>query len=330
MANIHCLIIDRITQAIPFNRIDVNELQIPEGISLADPEFHKSSRVDLLLGAEAFFDLMCIGRIKRVEIQPAWQKTLLGWIVSGNLFSGESKPEKAICNLVVNDQLNSSIRQFWQIEHIERQNTRSPEERTCEEHFARIYKRNKEGRFIVALPVRKEQLQKIGDSKECAFQRFNSLEKRLNRQPQLKKEYAAFMHEYLELGHMQEITQDSVRWDNQPQYYLPHHCVLKESSVTIKLRVVFDASCKSSSGISFNDALLVGPVLQQDLFSILLRFRSFKYLMVSNIAKMYRQISLDEGQTPLQHIVWRDDPSEDQGLRVADINLPMGQHLHHT
>jgi len=34
------------------------------------------------------------------------------------------------------------------------------------------------------------------------------------------------------------------------------------------LRVVFDASSKSASGISLNDILMIGPILQQDLFNI--------------------------------------------------------------
>lgn len=80
------------------------------------------------------------------------------------------------------------------------------------------------------------------------------------------------MYEYLELKHMKEIRKDSSEWDIQPQYYLPHHCVIKESSATTKLRVVFDASSKTTEGVSLNDILMVGPVLQQDLFSILLRF----------------------------------------------------------
>ncbi|XP_071648481.1 uncharacterized protein [Temnothorax longispinosus] len=64
--------------AIPVNRINVNELQVSEGIVLADPEFYKSSKVDLLLGAEIFFDLMYISKIKNSKTQPTWQKTILG------------------------------------------------------------------------------------------------------------------------------------------------------------------------------------------------------------------------------------------------------------
>ena len=41
-------------------------------------------------------------------------------------------------------------------------------------------------------------------------------------------------------------------------YYLPSHAVLKDVSITTKTRVVFDASCNSSTGISLNDTLKAG------------------------------------------------------------------------
>lgn len=98
---------------------------------------------------------------------------------------------------------------------------------------------------------------------------------------------------------------------NLPIYYLPHHCVLKTTSETTKLRVVFDGSCRSTSGVSLNDVLVVGPTVQQDLFSIILRFRTFKIAFTADITKMYRQILIDPTQTRLQRVLWRDDISRD-------------------
>lgn len=42
-------------------------------------------------------------------------------------------------------------------------------------------------------------------------------------------------------------------------FYLLHHAVLKESSTSTRLRVLFDMTCKTDSGVSLNDAL--EPVL---------------------------------------------------------------------
>ena len=76
-------------------------------------------------------------------------------------------------------------------------------------------------------------------------------------------------------------------------FYLPHHFVIKDASSTAKLRVVFEASAKSTIGVSLNDCLIVGPKLQKDLFGILIRFRFHHVALSADIAKMYRQVQLD-------------------------------------
>lgn len=65
-------------------------------------------------------------------------------------------------------------------------------------------------------------------------------------------------------------------------YYLPYHCVLKTDAKTTKFRVVFDGSCKSDTGLSLNDTMFIGSVVQEDLASILIRFRTFKYVLVAD------------------------------------------------
>ncbi|GJQ75227.1 hypothetical protein Trydic_g9827 [Trypoxylus dichotomus] len=52
---------------------------------------------------------------------------------------------------------------------------------------------------------------------------------------------------------MTEIDPDNDTAINR--YYLPHHGVIKMDSTTTKLRVVFDASVKTSSGLSLKDVL---------------------------------------------------------------------------
>ena len=58
-----------------------------------------------------------------------------------------------------------------------------------------------------------------------------------------------------------------------------------------------------------NSVLLVGPVVQQDLISIILRFRTFAYAFTADIIKMYRQILVCSSQTRLQRILWRENSS---------------------
>lgn len=91
-------------------------------------------------------------------------------------------------------------------------------------------------------------------------------------------------------------------------YFLPHHAVIRPDKITSKIRVVFDASAKTSSGISLNDTLKVGPVVQSDIFTILLQFRLYKYAFTSDCEKMYRQVLIDSSDRKFQNILWRDNP----------------------
>lgn len=90
----------------------------------------------------------------------------------------------------------------------------------------------------------------------------------------LRDRYVKFMREYIELGHMSilKLPLD----DYKKAVYLPHHGVLKEVSSNTKLRVVFDAFAKNNKGVSLNDTLPIGPVLQDDLIDIIIRFRTYK------------------------------------------------------
>jgi hypothetical protein len=130
------------------------------------------------------------------------------------------------------------------------------------------------------------------------------LERRFSKQPELKKEYVKFI-EYAAFGHMEEVYEDS---GSSMGFYLPHHCVVKESSTT-KLRVVFDGSASSSSGVSLQ-VLMVGPTVQPDLFSIIFSFRTHVIALSADIAKMYRQMSVHPDDRDLQRIVWRSSPEE--------------------
>lgn len=167
---------------------------------------------------------------------------------------------------------------------------------------------DKNGRFIVELPI-KPCIDKLGDSKYLAVSRLQSMERKFQRNESLKSDYKNFMSEYLHLNHMKPVNDNNHQAD-KINYYLPHHAVTKNDSLPTKLRVDFDASAKSTTGQSLNDCLYADPTIQQDLFSLLARFRTYKYALTSDIAKMYRQVLGKPSQLSLQRIIWRQDASE--------------------
>ncbi|GFW80732.1 integrase catalytic domain-containing protein [Trichonephila clavipes] len=101
---------------------------------------------------------------------------------------------------------------------------------------------------------------------------------------------------------MEEIKDEAL---DKINYYIPHHSVYKPEKTSTPLRVIFDASAKTTSGFSLNSILLNGGIIQQDLFFIVSRFRKHEYAFSADIKKMYRQILVDPNQKDLQRIMWK-------------------------
>ncbi|XP_018404425.1 PREDICTED: uncharacterized protein LOC108781051 [Cyphomyrmex costatus] len=204
---LNCVILKKITQNLPQEFVDISQLRIPSNIPLADPHFNIPDNIDILIGAEVFWQLLCIGQIKPCKAHPTIQKTKLGWIISGQIFNNHQTNEGSACHLATMDDLNNTISKFWQTENnysIDA-SMRSPEERICETHFLQTTTRNSEGRYIVKLPIKEELISQLGNSKKIAKRRFFALEKRLAKHPDIYAAYRNFMNEYQSLNHMQEI-----------------------------------------------------------------------------------------------------------------------------
>ncbi|XP_025996077.2 uncharacterized protein LOC113005149 [Solenopsis invicta] len=164
------------------------------------------------------------------------------------------------------------------------------------------------------LPL-KEKIEELGDSFQIATKRLKALERKLEKQPELKTWYHEFLKKYCTLGHMSKIQLKNESSDTA--YYIPHHAVVKEDRGASKLRVVFDALCKTATGKSFNDLLIVGPIIQESLFEIV-RLRQYKYAMSGDIIQMYCQIKVRTVDLKIQRILWRWNKEEP--IRVFELN----------
>ena len=140
-----------------------------------------------------------------------------------------------------------------------------------------------------------------------------SMEKKFKINPDLKTEYTSFLDEYVALGHISEVP------PNAPiKYYIPHHAVHKADSTTTKLRVVFNASAKTTSGISLNECMMTGPKIQANIFDIMLRWRLYPIVFTADVEKMYRQIQISEEDRWYHGILWRKNPTEPFGHTILN------------
>lgn len=301
-----------ITDYQPQHDFNKSAFQIPANVILADPNFHKSQRIDLLIGAGLFFDLICTGQIRISDSKLILQETKLGWTVSGGISHSNIKRSslvsltKAPTQQIQDSSLEDLVKRFWEIENYASSASSSEEDSFCEDFFKQNHTRLENGQYSVKLPF-KTDVSMLGNSYHRALRRFRGLETKLAKDPKIKSQYAAFIQEYLSLGHMSLVSNKC----KAPKFYLPHHCVQKLDSTTTKLRVVFDGSAKSTSGYSLNDLLLAGPTIQATIFTTLLRFRFFKIALCGDICKMYRCVKVSHPDEYLQIILWRDSPEDD-------------------
>ncbi|CAB0018733.1 unnamed protein product, partial [Nesidiocoris tenuis] len=206
------------------------------------------------------------------------------------------------------------LRQMFEIESVEPVRPWTPEEEKAEQLFLNSVHRDDCGRYVVSLPF-SEPPESLGESRHIALRQLYRLEARLKRNPVLAKAYQEFMAEYLELGHMRRLEPLDVK--HSPNYYIPHHAVHREGDPPERIRVVFNASQRTSNGRSLNEILLVGPKLQSEISCMITRFRSFRYVFISDIRQMFRQIRHPESDHDMLRIVWRnssDEPIQDFAL----------------
>ena len=180
----------------------------------------------------------------------------------------------------------------------------TPEDECCEQIFEQTTQRDSTGRFIVKLPfISDEETEKLGDSREIAYASWLRVEKRLDKDPEVRLQYDDFMYEYIRLGHMSEIPKSDTE---ASQYvYLPHYAVLRTQSLTTKLRVVFNASSKTLGGIFLNDILCRGPKLQNDVADVISNWRRHRFVLTANMTEMFRQILVAKENRKYQCILWR-------------------------
>lgn len=295
----------RITTQLPSNTIPTNTWSHLEGLTLADPGFNKRGRIDLLLGVEVCAQILRSDIIKGPPGSPCAQNTSLGWILFGNIYKEGNNNDLMVMHHSLD--LNKMLKEMWELDTDDK-TTLTQEERKCEDIYQTTHSRTEDGRYIVKLPTKTNTLLSIhGGTREIAMKRLFQLEKRLEKNPTLRSEYAKVMEEYIDMNHMEEIPKEEI---NKNSVYLPHHAVVKEDKETTKVRIVFNASQKGNNNVSLNDELLVGPQLQTDMRSLIMRWRMKKICFVADIQRMYRMILVTKEDRDLQRIVWRSDPSQ--------------------
>lgn len=303
-------IVHKVTCDLPLQGAShVRDMPHIKPLALADPTFHLPGRVDLLLGCDLIPDIMLEGQIAGPKNAPMAIETVFGWAILGKyLPQGVTQTVNIISPTEVNPT-DSILTRFWEVEEPPDSTSMfTPDEELVQQHYAEshVYKPDP-GHYQVSLPRVKHHTT-LGLSRPQALHRYLSNEKALVRKGN-HEAFQAVIQEYLDLGHAEKIPSSDLT-SAKEHYYLPMHGVIKESSTSTKLRVVFDASAKTSNHSSLNDTLHTGPTLHPTLDTILLRFRMHSVALSADISKMYRAVHLDPEDRDLHRFIWREQPTD--------------------
>ncbi|XP_075150959.1 uncharacterized protein LOC142225069 [Haematobia irritans] len=320
---IKALVVTSLAHFLPSRPIRAKILENVKHLDLADPYFYKPAPIDLIIGSDYLPFINRKGVVLPILNGIEARESHFGWYLFGPASTEPINSFSTFVSFTEENALHDQLKKFWDIEEVERSPTQSDEDSYCEELYRSTTYRESDGRYVVRLPFKKEYPSNIslGSSRHMALAQYCRMEKNLNKNPELKSEYDNVLREYVSLNHM-TISSDHCNADMT--YFLPHHAVIRPDSKTTKVRVVFNASKKTTSGFSLNDVLYSGPILQRDLMKVVLNWRYYKYVFNGDIQKMYRQIWVHKDDQRYQQILFRfsaERPIEPYRLKTVTFGI---------
>ena len=236
----------RVTCDLPHHSISLKpEWNHLRDLQMADQHFGKPGRISILLGVDIFVAALLPGRRVGSPGAPVAIETVFGWVLAGRTDSLHPNTHITThhASLLSSDDL---LRQFWETEEIaDPQMSYTVEERLVVQHFQETHFRSESRHFTVPLP-HKSDATALGESRSQAVRRFQSLNHTLHLKSQFS-EFSTVIQEYFDMEHAELVPVTDLEKPPQQVFYLPMHAVRKDSSTTMKVRAIFDASAKSSS-----------------------------------------------------------------------------------
>ena len=273
-------------------------------LDLADPpggESGKGLNIEVLIGADNYWKLVT-GEVIRHENGPTAIETHIGWVLSGPVEECQTHLANSDTHVFHNSsELNDTLKRFWDLETL---GIKNKEESLYDKFVSSIT--FCEGRYEVQLPW-KDVHPPLPSNYQLCLSRLTGLIRRLKRDSTLLRDYNAVIRDQLKRG-IVEVVREPESADRSNTHYIPHHAVVRRDKATTKLRIVFDASARSS-GPSLNECLYAGPPLNRTILEILLRFRVHRVGLIGDIEKAFLMVSIHPDDRNYLRFLWIDDIS---------------------
>lgn len=140
--------------------------------------------------------------------------------------------------LLRDTSLTELVQKFWQQEEGPKEREAlSPKDEECESFFLHSHSRSADDRYVVRLPAR-DSLPDLSGTRRTVRVLLH-MERNFLSDGEFGDLYREFMRQYKAMEHMTLLQAPNGK---EIGCYLPHHGVMRETSTTTKLRVVFNSS----------------------------------------------------------------------------------------
>ncbi|XP_055632594.1 uncharacterized protein LOC129773069 [Toxorhynchites rutilus septentrionalis] len=254
--------------------------------------------------------------------EPIAVRSKLGWTIYG---LEKRKPSiHTYLNLhsvttVSNQELHDAIREQYAMEEAAVTLYAMPEpadeKRACE--ILEATTKRVSDRFETGLIWRRDE-RKFPDSYPMAVRRMKSLDRKLERNPELKRNVCQQIEDYQVKGYAHKITAAEMRDTScSAVWYLPMNAVVNPRKPG-KVRLVWDAAA-SVGGVSLNSELLKGPDLLVPLPKVLCCFREGPVAFGGDIQEMFHQMKIRAMDKQALRFLFGTDDSGAPQVYVMDV-----------
>ena len=200
-------------------------------------------------------------------------------------------------------ELDELIQQFWRIESEGIQPGNKPSS-FLDQKFIQIVKNsiNFNGQsFEIQLPWKENSY--LENNYFSALSQVKSLNRRLERNPQLRDNYMKTLQYDLEKNYVKPVEMQDPPPDRI--WYLPHQPVENHNKPG-KVRRVANVASKFR-GQSLNTNLLTGADLLNSLLGVLMRFRENQFAVPADIEGKFIQIAINQTDQSALRFLWIND-----------------------
>ena len=240
--------------------------------------------------------------------QPWALRTALGWTINGPWSWSEREHGRAVTFTLqarereLYEQLSRQVERFWLLDNLglnEDGKGASVKDREVLQLWDETTT-HKGGHYVAVIPFREKE-PSFPDNRRMAEKRLASLGRRLQRDPELKVQYADEISKLLAKDYAEIVPISELSRSDGRVWYLPHHAVINPNKD--KPRIVFDFAA-SHLGTSLNNRVLSGPDYTNSLVGVLVRFRERKVAFLTDVEAMFHQVRTTVSDRDVLRFLW--------------------------